>query len=184
MFRWFDFLVVNDAGNLSEEPANQHFFHQDENASLPLFPFAHDEVTLQGWPKYSCTIYWQTYPDDISNMCIQDAQRAVSVGKKDQPMTQAAGPQTRATYLYEADPSATMAGAIMRRMLLAGWDLSYLLLFLVEDNNVIILYIFPIQLLEYQTDVRRCRFDINIKLGQCSACTWLMHLHRPLRPWL
>ena len=75
----------------------------------------------------------------------------------------------RETYLYEADQSATMAGAIMRRMLLVGWDSSYLFLFLVEDNNVIILYIFPIQLLEYQTDVRRCRFDKN--LAHCSART-------------
>ena len=40
--------MVNDADNLSEEPTNQHCFHQDENATLPLFPFAHDEVTLQG----------------------------------------------------------------------------------------------------------------------------------------
>ena len=79
-------------------------------------------------------------------------------------MTQAAGPEARGTYLYEADQSATMAGAIMRRMLLVGWDSSYLFLFLVEDNNVIILYIFPIQLLEYQTDVQRCRFDINLGL--------------------
>ena len=63
----------------------------------------------------------------ISNISIQDAQRAVSVAK-DQPMTQAAGSQARGTYLYEADQSATMAGAIMRRMLLVGWDLSYLFL--------------------------------------------------------
>ena len=77
----------------------------------------------------------------ISNMSIQDAQRAVSVGKN-QPLTQAAGAQVRGTYLYEADQSATMAGAIMRRMLLAGGDLSYLFLFLVVDNNTIFLYVF------------------------------------------
>ena len=40
--------------------------------------------------------------------------------KKDQPMTQAAGAEVRGTCLYEADQSATMAGAIMKRMLLAG----------------------------------------------------------------
>ena len=57
-------------------------------------------------------------------------------------MTQAAGSQARGTYLYEADQSATMAGAIMRRMLLAGGDLSYLFLFLVVDNNTIFLYVF------------------------------------------
>ena len=40
--------MVNDADNLSEELINLLFLHQDENATLPLFPFAHDEVTLQG----------------------------------------------------------------------------------------------------------------------------------------
>ena len=74
-------------------------------------------------------------------MSIQDAQRAVSVAKN-QPLTQAAGSQARGTYLYEADQFVTMAGAIMRRMLLVGGDLSYLFLFLVVDNNVIILYVF------------------------------------------
>ena len=71
----------------------------------------------------------------ISNMFIQDAQRAVSVAKNP-PITQAAGPQMRETYLYEADQSATMAGAIMRRMLLAGWDLSYLFIFPVLDFSI------------------------------------------------
>ena len=77
----------------------------------------------------------------ISNMSLQDVQRAVSV-RKNEPMTQAAGSQARGTCLYEADQFVTMAGAIMRRMLLVGGDLSYLFLFLVVDNNVIILYVF------------------------------------------
>ena len=37
------------------------------------------------------------------------------------------------------------------------------------------------QLLEYQTDVRRCRFYIN--LAHCSACTWLTHVHWQHRAW-
>ena len=51
-------------------------------------------------------------------------------------MTQAAGPEARGTCLLEAGQSATTAGAIMRRMLLAGWDLSYLFIFLVLDFSI------------------------------------------------
>ena len=100
----------------------------------------------------------------ISSMSLQDAQRAVSVGKN-QPMTQAAGPEARETYSYEADQSATMAGAIMRRMLLVGWDLSYLFLYLVVDNNTIILYIF-LDLSATSAEVQQQTHDLETLLEE------------------
>ena len=161
--------MVNDADNLSEEPRLTNIFSPGwkcKSATLSICPRRGHTSRLTKVVRHVQFIDKNILM--ISNMFIQDAQRAVSVAKNP-PITQAAGPQMRETYLYEADQSATMAGAIMRRMLLVGWDSSYLFLFLVEDNNVIILYIFPIQLLEYQTDVRRCRFDKN--LAHCSART-------------
>ena len=71
----------------------------------------------------------------------------------------------RETYLYEADQSATMAGAIMRRMLLVGWDSSYLFLFLVVDNNTIILYIF-LDLSATSAEVQQQTHDLETLLAE------------------
>ena len=100
----------------------------------------------------------------ISNMSLQYAQRVVSVGEN-QPMTQAAGSQARGTYLYEADQFVMMAGAIMRRMLLAGGDLSYLFLFLVVDNNTIFLNIF-LDLSATSPEVQQQTHDLETPLEE------------------
>ena len=80
-------------------------------------------------------------------------------------MTQAAGAQARGTCLYEADQYVTMAGAIMRRMLPAGGDLSYLSVFLVVDNNTIILYIF-LDLSATSAEVQQQTHDLETPLEE------------------
>ena len=135
MFRWFDLLMVNDADNLSEEPGLTNIFFA--RMKIQVCHSFHLPTTRSHFKvdQSSHVQFIDKYILMISNMFIQDAQRAVSVAKNP-PITQAAGPQMRETYLYEADQSATMAGAIMRRMLLAGWDLSYLFIFLVLDFSI------------------------------------------------
>ena len=80
-------------------------------------------------------------------------------------MTQAAGFQARGTYLYEADQFVMMAGAIMRRMLLAGGDLSYLFLILDVDNNTMFLYIF-LDLSATSAEVQQQTHDLETLLEE------------------
>ena len=122
--------MVNDADNLSEELTNQHFFTR---MKMQLCHSFHLPTTRSHFKvdQSSHLQFIDNFILMISNISIQDAQKAVSVAKNP-PMTQVAGFQARGTCSYEADQSAMMAGAIMRRMLLAGWD--YLFLFLVVER--------------------------------------------------
>ena len=109
----------NHVDNLSEEPRLTNIFFT--RMKLHLCHSFHLPTTRSLF-KVEQSSHVQFIDKNIlmiSSMFIQDAQRAVSVAKN-QPMTQAAGAEVRGTCLYEADQSATMAGAIMKRMLLAG----------------------------------------------------------------
>ena len=79
MFRWFDLLMVNDADNLSEKPILANIFFT--RMKMRLYHSFHLPTTRSHFKvdQSSHVQFIDKYILMISNMFIQDAQRAVSV---------------------------------------------------------------------------------------------------------
>ena len=130
-------------------------FKKEENSTIPLFPFAHDEVRLQGWPPLfpkSCLA--------TKNLYVQQADWH----------------QARETYLYVEGLSVTMDGARMKQMLSAGSSLSVI--------HLHVKIYFPFLILSFQVP-KICSFLLQvswIQRGECHhklkiwKCSWRRRL--------